>query len=257
VFGRDPASYDRARLEYPPRVFEVLTGRCGLRRGTATFEIGPGTGKATRRLLELGANPLTVIEPNRRLADYLTGAVPAGENQLQLVLSTFEKARLPRATFDLGVAATSFHWLPQRSSLRKVARLLRSGGWWAEWGNLHGDPSRPDTLHQAMQPLYEELRPSPRRGTEAEPLSSVRLRRIELLSSLDLFDRIHGEHIHWGVPMTTDRIVLLWSTFSDITTLPARKRAWFLQQLRSIVEGQFNGRVVLRGITPLFTARRR
>ncbi|EQD38338.1 Methyltransferase type 11, partial [mine drainage metagenome] len=51
----------------------------------------------------------------------------------------FEEVPLRPGSFDLGVAATSFHWLPERRGLRKVARALRPGGWWAAWGNEHGD----------------------------------------------------------------------------------------------------------------------
>ena len=38
-----------------------LYGRCGLAHGTAAIGAGPGT--ATRRLLDLGADPLVAIEP--------------------------------------------------------------------------------------------------------------------------------------------------------------------------------------------------
>ena len=58
AFGLDPRGYHAARPAYPDWVFEILCERCGLARDTATFEIGAGTGTATRRLLELGANPL-------------------------------------------------------------------------------------------------------------------------------------------------------------------------------------------------------
>ena len=39
----------------------------------ATFEIGPGKGIATRRVLELGANQLIAVEPDNRLADWPGG----------------------------------------------------------------------------------------------------------------------------------------------------------------------------------------
>jgi len=71
AFGDDPASYHRSRPGYPEWVYDTLRSRCGLGRNTSTFEIGAGKGTATRRLLELGADPLTVIEPDQRLADFL------------------------------------------------------------------------------------------------------------------------------------------------------------------------------------------
>ena len=55
AFGADPSNYHAARPAYPEWVFEMLRDRCGLKSGTATFEVGAGTGIATRWLLDLGA----------------------------------------------------------------------------------------------------------------------------------------------------------------------------------------------------------
>ncbi len=71
AFGENPASYHSSRPEYPEWVYVTLASGCGLRRNAAVFEIGAGTGTATRRLLDLGADPLTAVEPDQRLADFL------------------------------------------------------------------------------------------------------------------------------------------------------------------------------------------
>ena len=113
AFGDDPAGYHAARPAYPDWVFETLHDRCGLKDGAAIFEIGPGTGIATRRLLDLGANPLVAIEPDPRLAAYLRGKNP--DEALVVEVSTFEDAALPELAFDLGVSATAFHWLDENT----------------------------------------------------------------------------------------------------------------------------------------------
>jgi 16S rRNA A1518/A1519 N6-dimethyltransferase RsmA/KsgA/DIM1 with predicted DNA glycosylase/AP lyase activity len=59
------------RPEYPEWVYATLASGCGLRRNASVFEIGAGTDTAKRRLLDLGADPLTVVEPDQRLADFL------------------------------------------------------------------------------------------------------------------------------------------------------------------------------------------
>jgi hypothetical protein len=56
AFGDDPAGYHATRPGYLDWVFETLRDRCRLAPGTATFEIGAGTGTATRRLLDFGGN---------------------------------------------------------------------------------------------------------------------------------------------------------------------------------------------------------
>lgn len=257
VFGRDPATYDRVRLGYPDRVWEVLTRRCGLGPGCRVFEIGPGTGIATRGLLQRGAGPVTLIEPDRRMARYLAGALGPRGDRATIQVVPFERARLPDGEFDLGVAATSFHWLPERPALRRVARALRSGGWWATWNHHHGDPYRPSPFHQALQPLYRELSPrgNADRYTRRTDLAHRR-GRLRALRATDRFDRISLDPVRWTVTLSTERVVALWGTFSEIATLPPRPRVRFLSGLRRIAEEQFHGRVTFPMQTPVYTARR-
>jgi len=153
AFGADPGGYHGARPPYPDWVFESLRERCGLRNNAATFEIGPGTGIATRRLLDLGADPLIAIEPDPRLAAFLRANIR--DDALSVIVSPFEEAALNEATFDLGTSATAFHWLNEDLALKKVATLLRPGGWWAVFWNVFGDQSRGDPFHEATRGLLD------------------------------------------------------------------------------------------------------
>jgi SAM-dependent methyltransferase len=153
AFGDDPGGYHVTRPGYPEWVFEILCERCRLAHGTATFEIGAGTGTATRRLLELGASPLLAIEPDSRLATFLRETIR--DKALSVSVSAFEDAALEKASFDLGVSATAFHWLDEDMALMKVAELLRPGGWWAMVWNVFGDNSRPDPFHDATKALLD------------------------------------------------------------------------------------------------------
>jgi SAM-dependent methyltransferase len=260
VFGRDPEAYHRARLPYPKRVYEILTTRCSLRPGTSVFEIGPGTGIATRELLRLGADPITLIEPDRRLVRYLDGALGGAVGRVDFSPGSFEHSTLPAHSFDLGVAATSFHWLPERLALRKIARALRPGGWWATWNSYHGDPFRPGRFHRALQPLYQELTPGRKkpRGPVDAKASAARYRRnrIIALRSVGKFDRISREEIRWSVTLGTERVKALWGSFSEIVTLPPWTRERFLRELGRIAEEQFEGEVDLPVLTSIYTARR-
>ena len=163
AFGIDPAGYHAARPAYPEWVFEILREHCRLASKKKVFEVGAGTGLATRRLLDLGANPLVAIEPDERLAAFLLATVR--DDALTLMVSSFEDAVLPQASFDLGVSATAFHWLDEDLALRKAADLLRTGGWWAMVWNVFGDPSRADPFHEATKTLLDgPVSPSERIG---------------------------------------------------------------------------------------------
>jgi SAM-dependent methyltransferase len=257
VFGRDPAGYERARLGYPEALWRTLARRCGLRPGAAVFEIGPGTGKATRELVRRRVDPLTLVEPDPRFVRYLRRRLRPGRREIQFVARHFESARLPAGSFDLGLAATSFHWLPPRRAYRKVARLLRPGGWFISFNNRHGDPFRPSRFQAELHRLYRRIYGDP--GGVDEPRARFVRERTKwqtMLRSLRAFDRIEFVDLHWSVTLSTNRVVALWATFSEIATLPVVQRRHFLDALAEMVDLQFGGRVTLHMLTPVRMVRR-
>jgi len=172
AFGSDPAGYDAARPAYPEWVFDFLRERCGLVADAATFEIGAGTGTATRRVLARGANPMVAIEPNERLAAFLRETIP--DQRLIVVVAPFEDAVLQESSFDLGLSATAFHWLDEDPALMKVARLLRPGGWWAMLANEFGNSSLPDPFHDATKGLLgKPCNPAAGRGDVPFALDAI------------------------------------------------------------------------------------
>ena len=82
------------------------------------------------------------------MASYLFEA--AASANLDVVISSFEDADIAPASFDLAVAATSFHWVDQEVGLTKLGWALRPGGWVALWWTLFRDPARPDEFSQAL-----------------------------------------------------------------------------------------------------------
>lgn len=251
AFGADPAGYDAARPDYPDWVFETLSARCGIGRRTATFEIGAGTGKATRRLLELGADPLTVVEPDPRLADFLR-RTNAGK-PLQVVVTPFEDAELVEGTFDLGVSATSFHWLDEERALAKIVRLLRRGGWWAAVWNVFGNDSQPDPFHEATRRLLRGPI-SPSQGRAGVPFALDSVARLTALRRAGGFDITDHSVSRWPLILDAEQTVALYATYSNITAHPDRDHV--LAEIGRIARDEFGGRVIRNMTTSLYIARR-
>ena len=251
AFGGDAVGYDAIRPAYPDWVYQVLCERCGLATGAATFEIGAGTGTATRRLLELGADPLTVIEPDARLAAYLGERCPSPP--LRVLVEPFETAALDDGTFDLGVSATSFHWLDEDVALAKVARVLRHGGWWAVVWNVFGDDGRPDPFHEATHSLLAG--PSPWVGQAGVPFALDTRARLAALERAKAFEAIEHQSSHWSLVLDPNQTVALYATYSNI--IARADRVQVLAELHRIASDQFGGRVVRDTTTILYTARRR
>jgi SAM-dependent methyltransferase len=252
VFGADPANYHSARPAYPDWVFETLVDRCGLRAGAAVFEIGAGTGAATRRLLDLGADPLAAIEPDPRLAAFLRDTI--ADAALHVVISPFEDARLDRAGFDLGVSATAFHWVDEDAALARIAELLRPGGWWAMVWNVFGDDSRPDPFHEATSLLLNGVT-SPSASPAGEQFALDPEGRRAALDRTGAFEAVEHRAEAWSLALDPDQTVRLYGTYSNINVRADREAV--LAELGRIAREQFAGRVTRNMITSLYVARRR
>jgi SAM-dependent methyltransferase len=247
VFGRDAAAYERGRPGHPERVYEVLQERCGLGAGTSVLEIGPGTGQATRRLLELGAHPLVLVEPDPGLAAYLPTVVGT---QPTMVRAALEEAELSSAAFDLAVAASSFHWVDAEPGLEAVHHALRPGGWWAMWWTHFGDRSRPDPFRTAIDPIVADLMSSPgARGFARD----VELGHAALAAAG--FESCEHEFVPWSCKWDTAGIRALFASFSPIARLETAKREAILDAIASVASNEFEGRVVRPILTSLYTAR--
>jgi trans-aconitate methyltransferase len=255
AFGADPANYDSARPDYPERVFEVLRDRCGSLVGRDAFEIGAGTGLATRSLLGLGVARLFAIEPDERLAAYLRRRSPNAA--LHVVNSPFEEAELPAAAFDLGTAATSFHWLDQRTALAKVAALLKPDGWWVCWWNVFGDHERHDAFHEATRDLLARQPRSPSEGAVshiAMPLDTQQ--RIADLNAVGTFEDVSVEILKWTLVLNPAQVRALYATYSQFSAQTEAERNRILDGLAHIAAEQFGGRVERNMCTAIYTARR-
>ena len=252
AFGLDPKGYDAGRPDYPSRVFDILIERCGLGRDTCAFEVGPGTGKATHELLARGAHPVIAIEPNAELAAYLRARFGGA---IEVQQSPFESAQLADAEFDLGIAATSFHWVEPAVGWPKIMRALKPGGWWAMWWNHYGDPDSPDAFYQALRPLYAEL---PRRVYGERPLppldEMMRMRSNDLRNA-GLTD-VGSEVIRWPLTLSTERMQALYASFSELAIVDEDARKKFLAGLGRIVDEQFGGRVERTWVTSIHFGQR-
>jgi SAM-dependent methyltransferase len=253
LFGADPETYDRARPGHAERVYEILVERCGLGPGTSVLEVGPGTGQATRRLLELGADPLVAIEPNPELARYLADKLGS---RADIRVTALEDADLPESSFDLAAAASSFHWIDQEEGLVTLSRALRPGGWIALWWTLFGEGAEPDRFIRATTPLLEGLASSPTKGVAGRPPHAldVEARRSALEDAG--FAAVAHERIRWSASWDAAGIRALYGTFSPILQLEASRRDAILDEIARIAEKDFGGHVSRTLTTSLYSARK-
>jgi SAM-dependent methyltransferase len=242
LFGLNPQAYDDSRPDYPHWIFEDLRDRGALVPDTPTLEIGAGTGRATRRLLEFGARPLTIVEPDERFATMLASATRESTADCQVIHQSFEAAALPIAHFDLVAAATSFHWIEAVSGLRKVKRLLTSEGVAALFWNVLQTLGKDDPFHDATQALLSDLAVSPSGSPDTVPYALDQPAR-EADAHAAGFDDVQYVESRWTLVLDTKQVGQLYEGFSHIQQLDAASRENVLARLMEIADTQFKGRV--------------
>jgi SAM-dependent methyltransferase len=222
--------------------------------GSRVLEIGPGTGQATRRLLELGADPLVAIEPDPALAGYMRATF---SDRVEVRESALEDVELEPSAYDLAAAASSFHWVEEDAALAKLLAALRPHGWIAIWWTTYGDETRPEAFREAVDPLFEDVPHGPSQpAQEGRPSFALDAEtRLDALRRAG-FETPRDELFHWTWVWDAAGIRNLYSTFSPLIALGPERREQLLDAVERIAADEFGGRVEKPLVTSLYTARK-
>jgi SAM-dependent methyltransferase len=260
LFSSDVLNYDTGRPGYPDRVYELLQEVCGLGPESQVLEIGPGTGQATGRLLHCGAT-VTAVELGAEMAAALEAKYEG--QSLSVEVGAFEEVPIDPKSFDLIVAATSFHWVPPETGLPRCADLLRPGGWLALWWTYYGDPDRPDPFRDALTPIFEALAPSlietfPGLAfAGAHPYAIDIENRIAELDATGRFGAVQHEVIPWTGRHTPAALRALFASYSPCLALPPADRTRVLDAIEHLATDTFAGLVERPYLTLIYLAPRR
>ena len=129
-FGPAAEAYERFRPTYPREAVAWVAGEA-LRR---VLDVGAGTGKLTRVLLEAG-HEVVAVEPDESMRDALARLVP----EVELLAGSAEALPVADASVDVVVAAQAFHWFDLDRALPEIGRVLRVGGTFGVLANLRDE----------------------------------------------------------------------------------------------------------------------
>jgi SAM-dependent methyltransferase len=119
VFGKVAESYDRGRPGYPREAVEWLVGS----GSKSVLELGAGTGKLTRTLVDLG-HDVHATDPDEAMLEVLRGHLP----DVRTSVGSAEHIPAPDLTYDVVVAGQAFHWFDLDKALPEISRVLNPGG---------------------------------------------------------------------------------------------------------------------------------
>jgi len=148
------ATYDK-RPGYSEEVLNRIDQTARLEGGDPVADIGAGTGKLTRVLLERGYR-VSAIEPN---ADMRRLGVRNAAGTVTWIDATAENTQLPDASMRAVFFGSSFNVVDRAKALNESARILRSGGWFVcLWNHRElDDPvqSRVEAIIHRMVPNFD------------------------------------------------------------------------------------------------------
>jgi ubiquinone/menaquinone biosynthesis C-methylase UbiE len=118
-FGGVADAYERGRPSYPPEAAQWLLGE----RPKTVLELGAGTGKLTRVLVELG-HDVHATDPDEVMLAVLEEKLPG----IRTAVASAEEIPLAAQSVDAVIAAQAFHWFDLDRALPEIARVLRPEG---------------------------------------------------------------------------------------------------------------------------------
>lgn len=251
-FDADVGGYERARPGYPDALFDLLA-TCGLVSGARVLEIGPGTGQATMPMLDRGAS-ITAVEPGPAMAGRLRERV-AGRS-CTVVESTFESApMLDGSSFDLAVAATSFHWVDPVIGMARLAALLPPGRSFVPFWNVFRDSGRVDVEFQShIEPIVRRFQTMSRAAAVTHGLDhDARVRGFEASGEF----RVRAmPSFEWPITHDGASLRALFASFSDWSTLPEPDRTRALDDVAAIVDDHYGGSLTRTYMTQAYVVER-
>lgn len=122
-FSREALSYGRGRPGYPQQLLGWLQQALQLGPGKRAVDLGAGTGKFTRLLLQSGAD-VVAIEP----VDAMRAQLLQVFSNITALAAIAQAMPLADASVDAIACAQAFHWFASPQVVREIGRVLKPGG---------------------------------------------------------------------------------------------------------------------------------
>jgi ubiquinone/menaquinone biosynthesis C-methylase UbiE len=218
-FQAGAAAYETARPGYPDEAVALLSAELGITTGTTVCDLAAGTGKLTRRLVDLGAR-VTAVEPVEAMREQASATVPDAD----VIDGTAEGIPLPDASVDVVTVAQAFHWFDAQPALSEIARVLTPGGGLALLWNERdertawvAEMSRLIRWHERTVSRYQHVD------------------WAEVVAASQRFTPLEERAVHWDQPMTREVLADRVRSISYVAVMPTAERERLAAEVAALV----------------------
>lgn len=219
-FQSGAAAYEAARPGYPDEALAVLRDEIGIGSGTTVLDLAAGTGKLTRRLVELGAT-VHGVEPVPAMRAELEAVVGA---TAEVVDGTAEEIPLADATVDVVTVAQAFHWFDAPAALAEIGRVLRPGGQLVLLWNER-DEATPWVAEMSRLIRWHERTVSRYQHVDWG----------EVMAASGRFTALEQRSMRWDQPMTAELLADRVRSISYIAAMPVPQRERLASEVVELV----------------------
>ncbi|MDR6691380.1 SAM-dependent methyltransferase [Microbacterium sp. 1154] len=239
-FGQAASAYESGRPMYPSEAVSwLLEPVREPGRALRVADVGAGTGKLTRAVVELDAD-VVAVDPD---ADMLA-TLRQNARGVPTFVGTAENLPLPDSGLDAVVMGQAWHWVDVEPASLETARVLRSGGVLGLIWNIRDE--RVDWVRQLTAAMG---------GSNAEVLLSTTGPRVTAP-----YTELEHRQWSWERRITLPQLRDLVVSRSDIITASPEKRAGIEAAVDGVVASvpdlADGGSVALPYVTHAFRTRR-
>ena len=237
--------YEYGRAGYPPEAVAAVARGLGLAPGARIADVGAGTGKLTRALVE-GGFDVVAVEPLPGLRERLRAVLPG----VDALAGTAEALPLPDASVDAVACADAFHWFAGPPAVAEFARAIRPGGGLALLWHMEDDEHEPPPWQVELGELLEGARPDHPSWTEGHEQGRGAVAASAAFGPLALAEIRHER------ATDRDRLLAQVASMSFVGGLPEPERRAFLGRVAALLDRHGVRESAMAARTTVWTARR-
>jgi SAM-dependent methyltransferase len=228
-FGRAAASYERVRPSYSPEALDLVIERLGLGADAEVLDLGAGTGKLTRALVDRFMR-VTAVEPDAAMRAVLS----RGTGCHVVLEGRAEEIPLADRSVDAVFAGQAFHWFSTPEAVAEIGRVLRPCGGlvmiWNTWSRP--EPPEPEAAQTLIRSVLDQV-------VRREPVDEG-WDAWQRCFDGSAFEAVHEEQIQTRMlDISGEDLVTLTLSTSPFLVLPSDEHERVESELRRLITGDY------------------